>query len=86
MRALLIAIAVSLIACVLLLFPAPARANDFDTCLDAGEKVKLEGRLPEDDKQKAHAACQRALADSSNVVMKYHLQEADFAILGRPAH
>jgi hypothetical protein len=66
----------------LALSPAPARANDFDTCLDAGEKVKVEGPLPEDEKRKAHDACQRALALSGNVVMKYHLQEADFAILG----
>lgn len=81
--------------CIILLFaiaatvalpPAPARADDFDTCLDAGDKAKTQGPLGEDEKQKTHDACQRALAISSNVVMKYHLQEADFAILGRGSH
>ncbi|MGZ5863719.1 MAG: hypothetical protein ACXWKB_10645, partial [Methyloceanibacter sp.] len=74
------------IAAGLALSPAPARANDFDTCLDAGDKAKTQGPLGEDEKRAAHDACQRALAISSNVVMKYHLQEADFDVLGRPAH
>jgi len=34
------------------------------------------------DKAPRHEACQRALAESSNVVQKYHLQEADFDIMG----
>ncbi len=74
------------IAAALALSPAPARANDFDTCLDAGDKAKTQGPLGEDEQRAAHEACQRALAESSNVVMKYHLQEADFDILGRGSH
>ena len=40
------------------------------------------GKLEEKEKQAAHEACQRALAATSSVVQKYHLQEADFAITG----
>ena len=42
-----------------------------------------EGTLREEEKVLAHEAFQRALSDSSSVVMKYHLQEADFDIMGR---
>jgi hypothetical protein len=35
-------------------------------------------------KKAGHEACQRALAETSSVVQKYHLQEADFDIVGRP--
>jgi hypothetical protein len=45
--------------------------------------MKAEGNLRDDEKVTAHEACLRALSDSSNVVMKYHLQEADFDITGR---
>jgi hypothetical protein len=34
---------------------------------------------------KAHPACQRALAEVFNIVLKYHLPEADFDNLGRNA-
>jgi len=40
------------------------------------------GKLEETEKLEAHEACQCALAQTSSVVQKYHLQEADFAILG----
>jgi hypothetical protein len=68
----------------LLTMPALAGPGDFDTCLDAGDKAKVQGPLGEEEKRAAHEACQRALSDSSSVVMKYHLQEADFDIMGRP--
>jgi hypothetical protein len=46
--------------------------------------MKAEGTLrEEEEKVMAHEACQRALSDSSNVVMKYQLQEADFDIMRR---
>jgi len=35
-----------------------------------------------EEKRAAHEACLRALADTSSVVQKYHLQEADFEIMG----
>jgi hypothetical protein len=59
----------------------PALAQDLQLCLAAADRVK-DGPLAEDEKQKAHAACQRALSDTSSIVQKYHLQEADFDIMG----
>jgi hypothetical protein len=50
--------------------------------LSAAELVKMGSKLSDADKRQAHDACLRALADSSNVVQKYHLQEADFDIMG----
>ena len=45
----------------------------------------LAGEAVDDAAKKAgHEACQRALATTSSVVQKYHLQEADFDIVGRP--
>jgi hypothetical protein len=41
-------------------------------------------KLAEEEKQAGHAACQRALAQTSSVTQKYQLQEADFDIVGRP--
>jgi len=61
---------------------APARAQDTQLCFATAELVKMGSKLSEGDRQKAHDACMRALADSSNVVDKYHLQEADFDIMG----
>jgi hypothetical protein len=63
--------------------PVLASPKDVDACLDAADKMKAEGTLREEEKVMAHEACQRALSDSSNVVMKYQLQEADFDIMGR---
>jgi hypothetical protein len=73
------------LALMLALMASAALANpkDIDTCLDASDKMKAEGNLRDDEKVTAHKACLRALSDSSNVVMKYHLQEADFDITGR---
>ncbi len=62
----------------------PVRAQDAQICYDTADKVTDGGTIDEAQKQTAHAACQRALAQTSSVVQKYHLQEADFDILGRP--
>ena len=62
----------------------PALAQDVQICFDAADKVTEGGKLEDAEKQAAHEACQRALAQTSSVVQKYHLQEADFDILGRP--
>ena len=62
----------------------PARAQDMQICYDAADKVTDGGTIDEAQKKAAHEACQRALAQPSSVVQKYHLQEADFDILGRP--
>ncbi len=62
----------------------PARAQDAQICYDTADKVTDGGTIDDTQKQAAHAACQRALAQTSSIMQKYHLQEADFDILGRP--
>ncbi len=62
----------------------PAQAQDMQICYDTADKVTDGGKIEEAERQKAHQACQRALAETSSVVQKYHLQEADFDIIGRP--
>ena len=62
----------------------PARAQDMQICYDTADKMTDGGAIDEAEKKAAHEACQRALAQTSSVVQKYHLQEADFDILGRP--
>jgi hypothetical protein len=59
-----------------------AVAQDAQICFDAADKVTDGGRLEDAERQAAHAACQRALADTSSVVQKYQLQEADFDVTG----
>jgi hypothetical protein len=61
---------------------APALAQDAQKCFAASERVKEGDTLDEAEKRAAHDACMRALADSSNIVQKYHLQEADFDVMG----
>ena len=61
---------------------ASALAQDAQKCFAASERVKDGDALDEAEKRAAHDACMRALADTSNVVHKYHLQEADFDIMG----
>jgi hypothetical protein len=61
---------------------APARAQDAQICFTASERVKDGDTLDETEKRTAHDACMRALSDTSNVIHKYHLQEADFDIMG----
>ena len=61
-----------------------ALAQDTQKCFSASDRVKDGDTLDEAEKRAAHDAYMRALADSSNIVQKYHLQEADFDIMGRP--
>ena len=61
---------------------APARAQDAQKCFTASERVKDGDTLDEAEKRAAHDSCMRALSDTSNVIHKYHLQEADFDIMG----
>jgi hypothetical protein len=60
----------------------PAHAQDMQICYDTADKVTDGGTIDEAERKSAHEACQRALAASSSVVQKYHLQEADFDIMG----
>jgi hypothetical protein len=50
--------------------------------MSAAERVNNGDKLADAEKSQAHEACLRALSDSSNVLQKYHLQEADFDIMG----
>jgi hypothetical protein len=63
-------------------FSAPSLAQDAQKCFAASDRVKDGDTLDDAEKRAAHDACMRALADSSNVVQKYHLQEADFEVMG----
>jgi hypothetical protein len=60
----------------------PVLAQAAQSCMAAAERVVNGETLADAEKQAAHEACQRALSESSNVVQKYHLQEADFDIMG----
>jgi hypothetical protein len=60
----------------------PALAQDAQKCFAASDKVRDGDTLDEAEKRAAHDACMRALADTSSIVQKYHLQEADFDIMG----
>jgi hypothetical protein len=60
----------------------PLFAQDAWLCLSTADRVTSGDKLEDQEKQAAHEACQRALADTGNVVQKYHLQEADFDITG----
>ncbi len=60
----------------------PTAAQDASLCFAAADRVKEGTLLTEDEKLKAHQACLDALAASGNVVQKYHLQEADFDVMG----
>jgi hypothetical protein len=74
--------AVALAALLLGLTASRAAAQDAQLCFDAADKVTDGGKLDDAERQAAHAACQRALADTSSVVQKYQLQEADFDVTG----
>ena len=62
-------------------FSAPSLAQDAQKCFAASDRVKDGDTLDDAEKRAAHDACMRALANSSNVVQKYHLQEADFDVM-----
>jgi hypothetical protein len=63
---------------------APALAQDMQICFAASDRVKDGETLADTEKHTAHEACLRALSDTSSIVQKYQLQEADFDIIGRP--
>ncbi|MGD9501451.1 MAG: hypothetical protein AB7V40_03065 [Methyloceanibacter sp.] len=72
------------LALALVLASGTARAEDVGTCFATADKVIAGEAVDEAEKKKGHEACQRALAETSSLVQKYHLQEADFDIIGRP--
>ncbi|MGI8725577.1 MAG: hypothetical protein ACR2J1_09580 [Methyloceanibacter sp.] len=61
---------------------AAAQSQDAQLCFDMSDRVRDGETLADVAKRAAHDACLRALAATSNVVQKYHLQEADFDIMG----
>ena len=69
-------------AVLLLAASTPAFAQDAQKCFAASDRVKDGDALDEAEKRAAHDSCMRALSDTSNVIHKYHLQEADFDIMG----
>jgi hypothetical protein len=62
----------------------PASAQDVAICFGTADRVTEGAAVTQEEKQAGHEACQRALAETASVVQKYHLQEADFDIKGRP--
>jgi len=64
--------------------PREALAQDVWICYEAADRVTEGGKLEETEKLEAHEACQRARAQTSSVVQKYHLQEADSPSWGGP--
>jgi hypothetical protein len=64
------------------LVAAPAHAQDAQICFDTADRVTEGNTVTDAEKQKGHEACLRALSDTASVVDKYHLQEADFDIMG----
>lgn len=73
----------TLIAAMLALAAVPALAEDVATCFATADRVAAGEAVDEAVKKTGHEACMRALAETSSVVQKYHLQEADFDIVGR---
>ena len=73
----------AIVICLLLTATSsPAHAQDAQICMAAAERVNDGEKLADAEKNQAHEACRRALSESSNVVQKYHLQEADFDLMG----
>jgi hypothetical protein len=64
--------------------PREALAQDVALCFFTAERVANGERVEDEDKRAGHEACQRALAQTSSIVQKYQIQEADFEIVGRP--
>lgn len=72
----------AIIFVVIALDAGPAQAQDMAICFDTADRVVEGESVDEAAKQAGHEACQRALAETSSLVQKYHLQEADFDITG----
>ena len=64
------------------LLPSSVFAQDADLCLVVAGRIDDGREVSDEEKRLAHEACMRALADTSSIVQKYHLQEADFDITG----
>ena len=64
--------------------PREALAQDIALCFFTAERVADGERVEDEDKRAGHEACQRALAQTSSIMQKYQIQEADFEIVGRP--
>ncbi len=79
------AILPALIAAMLAFAARAAPAEDVGTCFATADRVAGGEAVDDAAKKEGHEACQRALAATSSIVQKYHLQEADFDIVGRPA-
>ena len=78
-------VAMAILAALPAAMSAPALAQDMQIVfrrLRPGEGWRDAGRHGE--AHQAHAACLRAFSDTSSIVQKYQLQEADFDIIGRP--
>jgi hypothetical protein len=71
-----------LAATFLALAAATAHAQDAQICFDTADRVTGGDTVTDAEKQKGHEACLHALSDTASVVDKYHLQEADFDIMG----
>lgn len=71
-------------AAMLALAASPASAEDVAICFSTADRVAGGEAVDDATKKAGHEACQRALAETSSIVQKYHLQEADFDIVGRP--
>jgi hypothetical protein len=77
-------ISMTIVTLLLAAMSAPALAQDMQLCFAASDRVKDGEALADAEKSQAHAACLRALSDTSSITQKYQLQEADFDVMGRP--
>jgi uncharacterized membrane protein YgcG len=75
-------VAMAILASLLAAMSAPALAQDMQLCLAASDRVRDGDTLADADKRAAHEACLRAFSDTSSIMQKYQLQEADFDIMG----
>ena len=74
----------TLVALSVAFLPREALAQDVAICFITAERLANGERVEDEDKRAGHEACQRALAQTSSIVQKYQIQEADFEIVGRP--
>ena len=77
-------VSMAILGLSLAVLSAPALAQDMQLCFAAADRLKDGETLADTEKRTAHEACLRALSDTSSIVQKYQLQEADFDIMGRP--
>jgi hypothetical protein len=74
----------TILALTLVVGAGEARSQDVAICFGTADRVTSGEDVTQEENRTGHEACQRALAATSSVVQKYHLQEADFDIVGRP--